>query len=102
MVRPIPPDACDGPYHGGGIIPPDDPKPVKRSKPKKPAQYKLTKQAGPQACDACGREFVAQRGDWICPHCGFDNVAGQEFGREFNRYCTERSAERARARREST
>jgi len=46
-----------------------------------------TKQAGPQSCDSCGREFVVQkvrrrrglRNDWTCPHCGFDNRAGVEF-----------------------
>lgn len=61
---------------------------------------KLTKRKGPQACDACGRNFNTERKineevytDWKCPWCGFNNVAGQETYRYAMRIAAQRSAD---------
>ena len=36
-------------------------------------------------CDQCGRDFEGKKGDWICPHCGFDCTPHREQGRRFSR-----------------
>ena len=41
-------------------------------------ETKGSKRLGPQSCDSCGRDFVARKGEWRCPYCGFDNRVGVE------------------------
>ena len=64
------------------------------------AHEPLSKRTGWQMCEACGQDFEAFRGMWECPHCGYDNKVGEERGRRFSQYCTERSVEAQRRRRE--
>ena len=61
---------------------------------------KGTKRSGPQACDACGREFLAIAGVvWTCHYCGYDNKAGVELALHAARIGSKNSAEKAKQRR---